>query len=180
MMSPRTALPMRFEPALLGLVRRKPIHGYNLLQYFTGTGGLGEIWNVKISQVYAYLNKLEEMGYLISERQQGGEYPARRLFSITPTGEAVFLDWMRSPVRSARDLRQLFLLKLFFSADVPQEMVRELLADQIALCKRWLEGLKREGADAMGWRLSVYQFRIEQVQASLAWLEANTMLRSVT
>lgn len=171
-MSPRPVHPFRYEYALLGLVRRTPIHGYNLLQELSGPNGLSEIWEVKISQLYAYLNKLEEQGYLTSQRLQEGDYPARRLYAITPAGEEAFQDWMRSPVLKARDLRQLFLLKLYFVDEVPQEIVQQLIYDQIALCHRWLEGLEREWAGVSGWRKRVFAYRIELVQASLRWLKA--------
>lgn len=170
-MSPRQALPLRFEFALLGLVRRAPVHGYELLQKFSAPDGLSEIWRIKIGQVYAFLNKLEDQGYLTSTRQPQSDYPARRLYAITPAGETAFLDWMRTPVTTARDLRQLFLLKLYFEDEVPRGVIAKLIADQIDLCRGWLQSLERERASAIGWKQRVACFRKEMVQASLHWLE---------
>lgn len=171
-MSPRTALPLRCEYALLGLVRRRPIHGYTLLQEFAGPEGLGEIWKIKISQIYAYLNKLEDQGYLTSERLQERDYPARRLYTITPTGEAAFSHWMTSPVPSARDLRQLFLLKLYFMNDLEPDIFQKLISDQIALCRKWLVNLESEKTRAAGWKLNVFTYRVALVHTSLSWLES--------
>lgn len=176
-MSPRPALPLRCELALLGLVRRAPIHGYNLLQELSGPDGLSDIWRIKISQVYAFLNKLEDQGYLTSTRQPQSDYPARRLYAITLAGESAFLEWMSTPVSTARDLRQLFLLKLYFSDDIPPVTLARLISDQIDLCRRWLESLERERASAIGWKRKVDAYRVELVQASLHWLE---MLQSTT
>jgi DNA-binding PadR family transcriptional regulator len=169
-MSPRPALPLRCEYALLGLVRRAPIHGYNLLQELSGPDGLSEIWEIKISQVYAFLNKLEDQGYLTSQRLQEGDYPARRLYTITPVGETAFQLWMGSPVPTARDLRQLFMLKLYFAGEVKPEVIHKLISDQIDLCHKWLDSLERERSRAAGWRQKVFAYRIELVRASLLWL----------
>lgn len=171
-MSPRQALPLRFEFALLGLVRRAPVHGYELLQKLSTPNGLSEIWRIKIGQVYAFLNKLEDQGYLTSTRQPQSDYPARRLYAITPAGETAFLAWMRTPVTTARDLRQLFLLKLYFEEDVPRTVIAKLLSDQIDLCRGWLESLEQERASAIGWKQRVAGFRTEMVRASLHWLES--------
>lgn len=170
-MSPRTALPLRCEYALLGLVRRGALHGYTLLQELSRSEGLGEIWKIKISQVYAYLNKLEDQGYLTSERLQEGDYPTRRLYTITSAGEAAFLSWMATPVPSARDLRQLFMLKLYFINDVPPDVIQNLITDQITLCQKWLVNLESEKAKAVGWKHNVFTYRVELVRASLSWLE---------
>lgn len=171
-MSPRPALPLRCEYALLGLIRRGQIHGYNLLQELSGPDGLSEIWEIKISQVYAFLNKLEGQGYLKSERLQESEYPARRLYTITPAGEEAFLSWMSTPVSTTRDLRQLFLLKLYFVDEVEPDVIRKLTSDQAKLCRGWLMRLEGERSRAMGWRQEVFAYRVELVRASLKWLES--------
>ena len=170
-MSPRSALPLRCEYALLGLVRRAPIHGYNLLQEYSGPDGLSEIWELKISQVYAYLNKLEDLGFLRSERLQERDYPARRLYTITSAGEAAFQTWMCSPVTTTRDLRQLFMLKLYFKDEVSPGTIQKLISDQMLLCRRWLENLERERNNVSGWKQKVFAYRVELVRASLKWLE---------
>jgi PadR family transcriptional regulator AphA len=179
-MSPRPALPLQCELALLGLVRRGPVHGYELLQILNASDGLSGIWRIKIGQIYAYLNKLEDQGYLTSSRHPQSDYPARRLYAITPAGESAFLEWMRTPVSTARDLRQLFQLKLYFKDGVPSTTMTRLIADQVALCRSWLERLERERDGATGWRRSVTAYRVELVQASLHWLETlpSTLLSS--
>lgn len=170
-MSPRPALPLRYEFALLGLVRRAPVHGYILLQELSGPDSLSEIWAIKISQVYAYLNKLEDSGYLTSSRKQESDYPARRLYSITPAGEAAFLAWMSTPVSTARDLRQLFMLKLYFEAEVSTEIIQKLITDQIALSHQWMINLEQERSVSNGWKQRVFAYRLELVNASLKWLQ---------
>ncbi len=171
-MSPRPALPLRCEFALLGFVRRGPAHGYDLLQKLSGPQGLSEIWEIKISQVYAYLNKLEDQGYLTSSRLQESDYPARRLYTITPAGEAAFQAWLGSPVPTARDLRQLFLLKLHFQDEVAPEIMEKLISGQILLCRQWLDNLERERNGATGWRQWVFAYRVGLIDSSLNWLES--------
>ena len=170
-MCPRTSLPLRYEFALLGLIRRGPIYGYDLIQKLSLPDSPSKVWQVKIGQIYAYLNKLEEQGYLTSTRQQQSDYPARRFYTITPAGEQAFLEWMRTPVSTVRDLRQLFMLKLFFVDEVAPEVSQKLIADQIERCHKWQNSLENEYAGADGWEKTVGAYRVELVRASLYWLK---------
>ena len=71
-MCPMTPTPLTIEWSLLGLLRQQPMHGYELHQMLSTAEGLGLIWHLKQSQLYALLERLEERGYLSSTLEQIG------------------------------------------------------------------------------------------------------------
>jgi poly-beta-hydroxybutyrate-responsive repressor len=81
------------EPALLLLLRQSPSHGYGLME---GLKGLGfEDYPVDFSAVYRTLRSLEEAGMVGSDwdlKVSAG--PPRRVYTITPDGEAHLALWV--------------------------------------------------------------------------------------
>ncbi len=53
------------EYILLGFVAQGPIHGYDLHKKIGEPQGIGLIWRIKQSQLYALLDKLEKDGLLV-------------------------------------------------------------------------------------------------------------------
>ncbi len=170
-MSPRAALPFRIEFAILGLVRRQPVHGYELLQRWNEADGIGIIWLLKPAVLYAVLDKLEQSGYLGQQIQPGVNSPPRKVYHITDAGEEAFLAWMVKPVSAARDFRQVFLVKLYFQGDVEPALMQELLRGQVAACRRWAASMEVQRETSGAFHRQVLQFRIRQVKDILAWLE---------
>jgi PadR family transcriptional regulator AphA len=170
-MSPRSALPLRYEFVVLGLVRRQSIHGYELLQRWNDPDGIGMVWRLKPGLLYAALEKLERLGYLQSKVVVGSSFPDRKQFSITPVGEQAFLDWIKTPVTGARDFRQDFLVKLYFLRDIDSASVAALLSKQKTICRTWLNSLGDQRDTSQGYQRQVFSFRIYQVQGILKWLE---------
>jgi DNA-binding PadR family transcriptional regulator len=171
-MSPRPALPLRLEYVLLGLIRRQPIHGYELLRIWKDHHEIGLVWQVKPGPLYASLEKLEQLGYLEANRVSTDASPTRKEYRVTPTGSQVFMNWMQTPVAAARDFRQDFLAKLYFSADVEKIISAELLARQIQLCQTWLASLQGQLTLSTDFEKQVLSFRLRQVQGILDWLRA--------
>jgi PadR family transcriptional regulator, regulatory protein AphA len=172
-MSPRTAQPLSLEYALLGIIRRKPIHGYDLLQIIAAANGLGAVWRIKQSLLYATLEKLEEQDLLESHLAAGEAFPPRKEYHITAQGMQAFCDWMQRPVQAERGMRQEFLAKLYFAGEVEQGWIEQLVTSQAALCQNWLKNFQKKFetcAETHSFSRRVYAFRIRQVEASLGWL----------
>jgi DNA-binding PadR family transcriptional regulator len=163
----RTPSPM-IEYALLGFLRQRPLHGYAIYQQLKID--LGQVWQLKLSQLYALLSKLEEAGYVTAEMEMQVSRPPRKLFQLTADGEAVWGAWVQSAVRHGRYLRLEFLVKLYFARR--EGVAAQLLAAQRAQCQLWLhaEQAKVDESEGEYGRL-VHQFRLGQTQAMLAWLD---------
>lgn len=159
---------------MLGFFRQESKHGYAVHQALSDPAGLGPVWRIKLSRLYALLNKLEEAGYLTSTTEPQEKRPPRKVFHLTAEGEAVFLSWIQRPVRHGRLLRLEFLIKLYFARLEGEEAAARLLAAQREQCHEWLaierEIINEEIAGGRRYGRLVHAFRSGQLQAMLNWI----------
>jgi len=159
------------EHALLGFVYEQPMHGYEIYQRLSVPTGLWQVWRMKQSQLYALLTKLEEANYLLATLQPQEARPPRKIYSLTETGRAAFLQWLNSPITQGRQIRIEFLAKLYFAYQQAPEVPLRLIELQLAECQRWLGALQTRPTNAAGaFSTAVYQFRHSQIESFLQWL----------
>lgn len=173
-MSPMVRRPMTIEHALLGFLQPGPMHGYQLHQQLGDPAGLRQVWCLKQAQLYALLGKLEEAGYITSAIQIQEIRPARRVFSLTANGKAAFQNWLSSPVKRPRQMRQEFHAKLYFAHRVSGEACAQLIDLQRQACQEWLEAQNtsiEQESDGNSYIWLVDQYRLGQVRAMLDWLD---------
>jgi DNA-binding PadR family transcriptional regulator len=180
-MSPKIRFPLTIEHALLGFLRRRPMHGYEIHQQLADPSGPGIVWRLKQSNLYAILVRLEEAGYVQAALEPQQARPPRRVFRLTPDGEQAFLSWVQSPVALPRQIRLEFLAKLYFARQEGPQLAERLIAGQRGACRRWLQRQTSAAAAVPAGRpyeRLVHEFRIGQIEAMLAWLE--TCAQAVT
>lgn len=88
------------EPCLLLLLRTDASHGYNLtdgLQQFGFSEGF-----IDISVVYRLLREMEAQSWVSSQWDTAGSGPPRRVYHVTPNGDA-YLRWWIEDLRRTRD-----------------------------------------------------------------------------
>ena len=91
---PRPRRIRRFiEPAILLLLHQAPAHGYGLIE---GLRDLGlEEYPTDMSAIYRVLYGLEGQGYVASTQvTDGSAGPPRRVYALTPSGEAYLSAWV--------------------------------------------------------------------------------------
>lgn len=174
-MSPRRASPIALEYVLLDLVDQKPRHGYELFKELARLEGIGLVWRVKQSQLYAMLDKLEEQGLLEGRVLPGENRPDRRELRLSPLGKARLEDWADQAVESQRFMRQEFLARLYHVYRIdPVHRTRRLIDRQKAACLRWETVLLAEMESDLprnDFTCAVLDYRLRQVRATLGWLE---------
>ena len=69
--------------AILGLVNREPMTGYDIKKAFEGRA-LTSFWHAEHSQIYPELKKLVEEGMLTYDTDIRGEKMEKKLYTITP------------------------------------------------------------------------------------------------
>jgi DNA-binding PadR family transcriptional regulator len=158
----------------MDLVDQKPRHGYEIHKELDRLEGIGLIWRVKQSQLYAILDKLETQGLLEGKVLPGENRPDRRELRLSKEGKARLEEWADQPVESQRFMRQEFLAKLnhVYRLD-PTFRTRTLIDRQKAACLRWETVLLTEmEADLPGNQLTcaVLDYRLRQVRATCDWL----------
>jgi PadR family transcriptional regulator AphA len=171
------------EYALLGLLWNGSRHGYELHRAFAADQELGTICRLEQSQLYAFLKKLEHLGYLESTLEPQEGRPPRRVVGLTKAGRTTFRQWIEAPAPRPREVRLLFLLKLYFARAFGIETIQTLIARQIEACQVFLKKLQDAPPNAgerghhatpaealQDFRVIVHQARIRQIEATIGWL----------
>ena len=96
------------EPALLLLLRERPMHGYELLDRLPDL--VPDARRVDLGNLYRLLRALEDEGVVTSEWQADLPGPARRTYHLTPAGRRLLDAWAAS-LRRARDGIDAFLAR---------------------------------------------------------------------
>jgi DNA-binding PadR family transcriptional regulator len=105
---------MSVRNALLGLLKQRPRHGYELHAAFEAVVGGRQNWDVKPAQIYTTLTRLKDGGLVIEDSTEQSGGPEKRIYAITPAGSAELESWFTLPVR-AEHQRDEFFLKLMLS-----------------------------------------------------------------
>ncbi len=119
---------MSLKHALLGILSLEPMTGYEVKQFFDSS--VQHFWNAELSQIYPTLKALEESGFVDMRVEVQQNRPNRKIYAITDQGRSEFERWFRVPQPPA-DLRDPFLIKVFFATDVPVEDTMILLRRQM-------------------------------------------------
>ena len=138
------------EYVVLGLLSRRPAHGYELQRQLTGRRGLGLVCPVEPAMVYAILKSLSGLE-LIDGEWDNSTYPPKAIYATTDIGDAEFQRWLVRPVGRMREVRVDFMVKLYFliegeeSDGAPDRTrARDLIAQQIDACEAYARELELE------------------------------------
>jgi DNA-binding PadR family transcriptional regulator len=111
---------------VLGLLAREgPSTPYELERHVRAT--LGNFWSFPHTLLYSEPPRLAALGLVTETRESDGR--RRRLFAITPHGEATLTAWLDRPSSARTELRDPGLLQLFF-ADLTSAEAKLRLAEQ--------------------------------------------------
>ena len=168
------------EFVLLGAILQRPKHGYDIMQFLDSA--LGSTWQVSMSQLYVLLKRLEREGWVKSAMQSQDNRPARRVFSLTPAGRKVFLEWVHRPTEHVRELRMEFLAKLLFFRDFGLKGGTELVDAQIETLKEIRQGLvRKKERERDNFNRLVFGIKAMTIDTWLQWLrrEARPFMRKL-
>ncbi len=171
--------PLTIEYALLGFLRQRPIHAYEIHQQLLQAEALGLVWHLKQSQLYALLSRLEQAGHITAAIEEHSGGPPKRILALTASGREAFATWIAAPVQHGRDFRIEFLAKLFFARQEGTHTVEALIEHQRQECRSWLADLQWQ-AERLGsekpYDWLVLEFRIGQIRATLTWLDTSELI----
>lgn len=162
------------EYAVLGLLRERPTHGYELKRQFVGESGLARVCPIEPAMVYAILRSLSGLE-LIDGTWDDSTSPRRSVYSVTDRGAQVFERWLRRPVARIREVRLDFMVKMYFALREDRQLARDLLEAQIDVVKVYAKDASHElnaltpHADAFDFLVS--GSKASAAQTTLEWLE---------
>jgi PadR family transcriptional regulator, regulatory protein AphA len=138
--------------ALLGVLKDRPLTGYDLVRHFQGT--VGYLWSAPQSQIYPELRRMEAEGLVKARVAPRGQRAQKRIYSVTDEGMAELRRWATDfmPLPAQRD--PVHLKAAFFDL-APLESAREQLRAHIAQFQ---------------WRLEQWQAREDAIRERRAEL----------
>ena len=158
------------ELAILGLLKERSMHGYQLSKRLTDS--LGGFWRVSYGSLYPSLKRLERQGAVeqIFDKQEVGR--RKNVYRITEMGEALFRELLEEsgPESSGEDNR--FRVRMaFFKYLSPETRIR-LLERRRAFLEERLSTIQASLATTSGdmYTMSLMQPRRRCPEQDIAWL----------
>lgn len=167
-----TGWTMSLREAMLGLLDDGPMTGYEIKQFFRNV--IRHFWSVSDGQLYPTLKKMHEDGLVSLKVIQQKGTANKHVYSITEKGRRRFSHWIREPVTKFEELKEPFVLKVFFFSKLSREEVLTHLLTQRELCARILEeirGVRDRYEEAVGpYQRLIGYAGILYVEVRLLWL----------
>ena len=128
---------MSLKHGILGLLNYSPMTGYDLSKSFQNS--LNHFWQAQTSQIYRELRDMEKLGWIASETVIQTDKPNKNVFSLTRSGKEELLRWLaEDSMRDDMPLRAPFLMKIFFSGVMEQEVSIDKLMTFQSCCREQL------------------------------------------
>ena len=131
---------MERELLLLGLLRQQEMHGYQLYEFIEQD--LAACTDIKKSTAYYLLNKMASDGWINEELAQEGNRPLRRVYSLTPAGEAKYQQALRANLADFQPAYFPGDIGLAFVDDLPNDEAVRLLQQRRARLEDALNQVK--------------------------------------
>jgi DNA-binding PadR family transcriptional regulator len=160
------------ELAILGLLKERSMHGYQLSKRLTDT--LGGFWRVSYGSLYPSLRRLEKEGAVerVFDQQEVGR--RKNVYRITDKGEKLFLELLEEAGHETSSEDNRFRVRLaFFKYLAPDTRIR-LLEKRRAFLEERLSTITaslaatRERFDT--YTLSLMQHGRDSTEQDIAWL----------
>lgn len=120
---------MSLAHVILGLIQQQQRTGYDLkTDCFDHC--IAHLWQADQAQIYRTLDKLEAQGWLTCTIEIQHDRPNRKVYCITPAGEAALTEWLQTH-QPLPILREPLLAQLHFAAQLPNDAIIHLLEQEL-------------------------------------------------
>ena len=159
------------EWACLGLLYKKPSHGFAIAARLKPGSDIGRIWSLTRPLTYRALEQLQIHGYVEESGEEAGLAGGNRtLLTITKPGRAIFRRWINTPVVHLRDMRSELLLKLVLADECGID-----ISDMLKAQRKNIKTLQRNiesGLDGNDKNDAVHKWRGEIAEATLRFIDS--------
>jgi DNA-binding PadR family transcriptional regulator len=131
---------MSLRFALLGLLARDSLTGYDLTKRFDST--VGFFWSAKHSQIYPELANLTQEGLVTYELVTQTSKPNKKVYTITEEGRAALRAWVDTP-GDKRTVKDPFLMRIWVVGMVDPALALRQLREVAAEFDRRDAGLQQ-------------------------------------
>jgi DNA-binding PadR family transcriptional regulator len=161
------------ELAILGLLKERSMHGYQLSKRLTDA--LGGFWRVSYGSLYPTLKRLEREGAVEQVFDEVAVGRRKNVYRITDRGEALFLELLEEVGHDTSTEDNRFRVRLaFFKYLAPDARIRQLERRRAHLQERLSTidaSLATAGGPSDTYTLSLMQHGRETTQQDIAWLD---------
>ncbi|HEU6443433.1 MAG TPA: PadR family transcriptional regulator [Gaiellaceae bacterium] len=160
------------EAALLGLMRSRPMSGYDLRKDVERS--VAYFWAPAKTQIYSTLPKLVEAGYATQERVLQDARPNKTIYAITGAGREALRKWVEDAPLEAGLGRNVIFLKVYFGEGADPEALRRQLAERRKDAERLLselEELEDSGAGGSPFQAITRRWGFLYAETLLRWTE---------
>jgi len=171
---------MSLKHAILGFLNYQPQTGYELKEVFDDS--VQHFWLADQSQIYRTLNDLMAENYVTMDVVVQENRPNRKVYSITPSGQAELRRWLQMPP-PLQAPRSAGLIQVFFAGQLSNDEILQKFQMVADYCRQTLEvyqAISNETIaeyeeevgprEAFCWNLTV-DLGLRSVQAQLEWAE---------
>jgi DNA-binding PadR family transcriptional regulator len=161
------------ELAILGLLKERAMHGYELRKQLGHK--LGFFWTVSFGSLYPTLSRLERRGAVEKIFPEERTTRRKQVYRITEAGERDFLDLLQEGAGTTWEEDKFPLRLAFFRYLAPEIRIRLLerrkayLQDKLDQGRRSLRGATRGRADS--YTLSLMRHGMDTTERDIAWID---------
>jgi len=159
---------------ILGLLRERPLYGYELKQIIEEH--MGDWTNIAFGSIYFALSKLTEEGFVEQvATEQEGRRPSRTVYQITAAGRAEFLRLLREVWGEVERHYYTIDIGLAFMETLPVEEVKGYLRGRIVQLEGIVQHIAQHQAEQMSrpevpaTAAAVFDHGLAHFQAELNW-----------
>jgi DNA-binding PadR family transcriptional regulator len=158
------------ELAILGLLKERSMHGYQLSKRLTDS--LGGLWRVSYGSLYPSLKRLERQGAVerVFDNQEVGR--RKNVYRITERGEELFRELLEEAGPEATGEDNRFRVRMAFFKYLSPEIRIRLLERRRAFLEERLSTIRASLATNTGdtYTTSLMQHGRQSTEQDIAWL----------
>lgn len=165
---------MNIQHAILGLLRNKPLTGYDMKKAMQKSPII--YWSGNNSQIYRALAELEDEGFVNVQIQHGDASPTKKVYTLTDRGKGE-LHRLSLGFPEIPEIRKTFLMQLVFGGTLTKSELDSLLEQYSSEVKGMALAVKGEGVSdrSTPYELAILELAMENIRQSyeseLAWVE---------
>ncbi len=153
---------------LLGLLRGHEMHGYQLNEFIDSH--LGASVHLKKPTAYRLLNNMAEDGWVTYREEREGNRPPRRVYAITPQGEAAFQQLLRESLSDYKPVDFPGNIGLLFLDALPVEEALSLLQKRRAIVESMLQMVHTHEVHHQSYQLLLLH-QTRHLSTELEWVD---------
>jgi DNA-binding PadR family transcriptional regulator len=158
---------MNRELLLLGLIRQSEMHGYKIIEFIERD--LAMCTDLKKPTAYFLLDKMARNGWISWTEERDGNRPPRRIYQITPEGEAQFQKLLHESLAHYEPVKFSDDIALAFAGDLTSTELLELLSQRHQALLTILEAAQTAPSHPGMVQLAIDHQRIH-LESELRWM----------